>query len=98
MDYKKLEEENKMLREKIEQIKNYKKNYYQDTFKHNKFHCEICDKEVSAGSKANHLKGAKHRRKVAENFKNDVELLAEAYGITIIEVGTEEELYENLEI
>ena len=96
MDYKQLEEENKMLREKIEQFKNYKKNYYKDTYKQCKFYCEICDKEVSAGSKANHLKGAKHRKKILENFNNDVNRLADAYGFQMIQI--ENGIYENLEI
>lgn len=96
MDDKKLEEENKMLREKLEQIKNYKKNYYQDKFKHNKFYCAICDKEVSAGSKANHLKGVKHRRNNAEKFKTDFTLLAQSYGMTLIEVGNKKDLYDDL--
>lgn len=60
MDYKKLEEENKMLRAKLDNIKEYKKTYFQTIHKHKTSYCKCCDKEIKHNSMWYHNNSKKH--------------------------------------
>jgi hypothetical protein len=60
MDYQKLEEENKMLRAKLEYIKDYKKSYFQKVHKHKTFYCKCCDKQIKYNSMWYHNHSKKH--------------------------------------
>ena len=60
MDLETLQEENRILRDKLNKLKQYKKEYYQNKYKHQKYYCEDCDMEMNAGSKSNHLQSTNH--------------------------------------
>jgi phage-related tail protein len=60
MDYKKLEEENKMLRAKLDDMKEYKKTYFQTVHKHKTYYCKCCDKEIKYNSMWYHNSSKKH--------------------------------------
>lgn len=60
MDYKKLEEENKILRDKLEHIKITKAKYFQEHHKHKVYHCDICNKDIKYNSLWYHNQSKKH--------------------------------------
>ena len=60
MDYKQLEEENKMLRAKLEHIKITKANYFQTVHKQKTYYCECCKKEIKYNSMWYHNNSKKH--------------------------------------
>jgi hypothetical protein len=74
MDYKQLEEENKKLKEQIEYIKTYKKNYFQDIQKHKFRFCSLCNKDVRYSSYSNHIKSTKHIKNKNDFIKKNENL------------------------
>lgn len=75
MDYKQLEEENKMLRAKLEHIKITKANYFQTVHKHKTFYCKYCDKEIKYNSMWYHNNSKKHlENKGIKDLENDLQI------------------------
>lgn len=68
MDLKTLQEENEMLKQKLNDMKEYKKNYYQAKYKHKQHYCEVCDKYMNISSKANHNESKKHNQMVVNQI------------------------------
>ncbi len=60
MDYKQLEEENKMLRAKLDYLKEYKQNYFKNVHKHKTYYCKCCDKTIKYNSIWYHNNSKKH--------------------------------------
>lgn len=61
---KTLEEKIKILEEKNEESKNYKKQYFQNNTKHKFRYCDKCEKDILFNSYFNHLKSKKHLEKI----------------------------------
>ena len=60
MDYKELEEENKILRAKLDYMKEYKKTYFCNKQKYKTYYCNCCDKEIKYNSMWYHNSSKKH--------------------------------------
>jgi hypothetical protein len=75
IDIEKIIKENEELKLKVENMKEYKKNYFQNKTKQKMVYCVCCDSNIKMGSYSNHSKSKKHK----DNIKklNDVEELLE---------------------
>lgn len=60
MDYQQLEQENKILRAKLDYIKACKQAYFQNVHKHKTYYCKCCDKEIKYNSMWYHKNSKKH--------------------------------------
>lgn len=64
--FEELERENNLLRQKINNIKEYKKDYFFNIQKNKIKHCELCNIELKNNSFSNHLKSKKHLKLIQE--------------------------------
>jgi hypothetical protein len=58
--FEELEKENNLLRQKINNMKDYKKDYFINIQKHKIRHCELCNLDFKINSFSNHLRSKKH--------------------------------------
>lgn len=67
--------ENNELKLKLENLKEYKKNYYQNKTKNKLVFCVCCNENVKAGSYSNHIISKKHNDKKNKlNENNEIYL------------------------
>jgi hypothetical protein len=59
------------LREKKNNIVDYKKNYYQEKTKNKVRYCRYCDKDIIFNSYANHVKSSKCKENAKKYLENN---------------------------
>jgi hypothetical protein len=64
MNFDELQKENIELKLKFENIKEYKKKYFQNVYKNKTYHCITCDKVIKCNSICYHNKSNKHKEKL----------------------------------
>ena len=79
MDYKELEEENKMLKAKLDYMKEYKKTYFTNKQKFKTYYCKCCDKEIKYNSMWYHNSSKKHLEKVLKKGENKIDTDIDKY-------------------
>jgi hypothetical protein len=93
MNYEELEQENKILKAKLNHIKEYKQTYFQNVQHYKTFYCKCCDKTIKYNSVWNHNSSKKHlKKKESENIQLD------ELNIVVNQIDTElDEFYTNID-